>query len=230
VLGDGTLTVANLTNNLGATLTSLGRFGEAEHAFREAYAQHVSLLGENHWRTRNLARNVGRILALQQQDAEGLPWMDRAIAVRASGNDPGREGIRAQRAWMLFRIGRRAEALEEAAAAVSALERMTEKDGYMLAISQPLLARILNEIGRSKEAEPRARAAVEWLDRWGASHPRHAEAACEMGRAQLLQGKTAEGRATLERCLPVYRAWGQADRGVVESLERLLGDMARRLP
>ena len=129
---------------------------------------------------------------------------------------------------MLFRLGRRAEALEQATAAVSALERMPEEDGSTLAISRPLLARILNEIGRSKEAEPPARAAVAWLERWGPSHPRHAEAACEMGRAQLLQGMTAEGRATLEQCLPVYRAWGQADREVVESLDRLLADTARR--
>ena len=39
---------------------------------------------------------------------------------------------------------------------------------------------------------------------------------------------TAEGRATLEHCLPIYRAWGQADRQVVESLERVLADSARR--
>jgi serine/threonine-protein kinase len=230
VLGPGTLIVANLTNNLGTTLTSLGRLAEAEHAFREAHAQHLALLGENHWRTRNLSRNVGRILALQQQYAEALPWMDRAIAVRASDDDAGREGIRAQRAWILFRMGRRAEALEQATAAVSALERMTKRDGSVLAISRPLVARMLNEIGRPKDAEPPARAAVEWLERWGPSDPRHAEAACEMGRAQLLQGMTAEGRATLERCLPVYRAWGQADREVVESLERLLADSARRSP
>ncbi len=228
VLGDGTLTVANLINNLAVTLTSLGRLADAEGAFRDAYAQHVALLGENHWRTSNLARNVGRILALQQQYEEALPWMDRAIAVRASDDDAGREGIRAQRAWILFRMGRRAEALDQATAAVSALERMTEKDGSVLAFSRPLLARILNEIGRSQDAEPLARAAVKWLDRWGPSHPRHAEAACEMGRAQLIQGMTAEGRATLEQCLPVYRAWGQADREVVETLERLLADSVRR--
>ena len=229
MLGDGTLTVANLTNNLGTTLTSLGRLADAERAFRDAYAQHVTLLGEGHWRTSNLARNIGRILALQQQYAEGLPWMDSAIAARASDADAGREGIRAQRAWMLFRLGRRAEALDEAAAAVSALERMTEKDGSALAIARPMLRGC--ERNRPTEGcRTPARAAVEWLERWGPSHPRHAEAACEMGRAQLLQGMTAEGRATLEQCLPVYRAWGQADREVVESLERLLTDSARRSP
>ena len=37
VLGPGTLTVANLTNNLAVTLTSLGRLADAERAFREAF-------------------------------------------------------------------------------------------------------------------------------------------------------------------------------------------------
>ena len=115
VLGPGTLTVANLTNNLAVTLTSLGRHADAERAFREAFEQHLALLGENHWRVRNIARNIGRILALQQHFDEALPWMDRAIATRTNtsdSEDAGIEGIRAQRAWILFRLGRRAEALE----------------------------------------------------------------------------------------------------------------------
>ena len=44
----------------------------------------------------------------------------------------------------------------------------------------------------------------------------------------MLERMTVEGRAALERCLPIYRAWGQADGDVVESLDRLLGDAARR--
>ena len=39
---------------------------------------------------------------------------------------------------------------------------------------------------------------------------------------------TAEGRATLESCLPIYRVWGQADREVVESLDQLLAHAARQ--
>ena len=87
VLGPGTLTVANLTNNLAVTLTSLGRLADAERAFREAFEQHVALLGEHHWRVRNIARNIGRILSLQQQHAAALPWLDRAIAI---GGEPRR--------------------------------------------------------------------------------------------------------------------------------------------
>jgi tetratricopeptide (TPR) repeat protein len=231
VVGPDTLTVANLTNNLAVTLTSLGRLADAERAFREAFAQHEALLGENHWRMRNLARNVGRILALQQHFEEALPWMDRALAIDrnpGSSDDAGIEGIRAQRAWMVFRLGRREEALEQAAGAVSALERMKDSNaGYVLALSRAQFARILNEIGRPEDAEPVARAALAWFERWP-SHPRLAEAACEVGRSQVLQGKPAEGRATLEGCLPSYRAWGQADRDIVESLERVLADAVRR--
>ena len=108
VLGPGTLTVANLVNNLAATLTALGRHADAEHAFREAFEQHVALLGESHWRVRNLARNIGVIVALQQRYDEALPWMDRAAAIRrtpSSSEDTGLEGVRAQRAWIRVPVG-----------------------------------------------------------------------------------------------------------------------------
>jgi hypothetical protein len=158
--------------------------------------------------------------------------MDRALAIRrnpSSSEDASIEGIRAQRAWMLFRLGRREEALEQAAGAVSGLERMTDSSaGYVLAYSRAQLARILNEIGRPEDAEPVARAALAWFERWGPSHPKYAEAACEVGRSQVLQHKPAEGRATLEGCLPIYRAWGQADRDIVESLDRVLATAVRR--
>ena len=226
VLGADTLAVANLTNNLAVTLTSLGRLGDAERAFREAFDQQVSLLGEDHWRVRNNARNIGRILTLQEQYDEALPWMDRAVAIgmnRATAEDPGLEGMRSQRAWILFRLGRRAEALEAVTAAVSVLERMKHpNDGYALAFSRVLRARILVGMGRPDQAEPPLRAALVWFERWGRDHPSYADAECELGRARMLQGAIAEGKAAFERCLPIYRAWGQADREIVESIERLL--------
>jgi hypothetical protein len=100
--------------------------------------------------------------------------------------------------------------------------------GYRLAYSRVLLARILSEMGRPAAAEAQARAARTWFARWGPTNPRHADAECELGRAQLLQGLTAEGRATLAQCLPVYRGWGLADRGVLKSIERLLKEPATR--
>ena len=229
VLGPGTLTVADLTNDLGVVLAALGRHADAERALRDSIDRHVVLFGESHWRVRNVARNIGLVLALQQRYREALPWMDRAVAIRAleDGADIGLEGIRAQRAWVVFVVGRSAEALDAARRAVSAIEGMKDpNDGHVLAYSRIVLARILSETGRPDAAEPVARAAAAWFERWGRSHPKFANAECEVGRAQVLQGRTPEGRAVLERCLPIYRAWGHADPRAVQSLDRLLADPA----
>ena len=228
VLGPGTLTVANLTNNLAVTLTSLGRLADAERAFRDAFEQHLAILGEHHWRVGNIARNIGRILALQQQYATALPWLDRAIANAAAlkkPESPGLENMRAQRAWILFRLGRSAEALEAATRAISALEHMKDpNDGYALASARTTQAQLLSRMGRPGEAEAPARAALALFERWGHDNPSYAAAECELGRAKVLQGAIAEGRAALARCLPIYRAWGQADREIIESIERLLAE------
>ena len=230
VLGPGTLTVANLVNNLAATLTALGRHAEAEHAFREAFEQHVALLGESHWRVRNLARNIGVVVALQQRYDEALPWMDRAAAIRrtpSSSEDSGLEGVRAQRAWIVFQLGRREEALDDVTRAVSALEQMKDSNAeYWLAFVRVDPCAAIDGDGTTSRPRRPARAALAWFERWGPSHPKYADAECQLGRAQMLQGKTAEGRAALEHCLPVYRAWGQADRELVASIERLLADSA----
>ena len=228
VLGPGTLTVANLTNNLAVTLTSLGRLADAERAFRDAFEQHLAIVGEHHWRVGNIARNIGRILSLQQQHAAALPWLDRAIAIAAVAKKseyPGLEYMRAQRAWILFRLGRSAEALEAITHSIAALEHMKDpNDGYALASSRTTLAQLLSRMGRPGEAEAPARAALALFERWGHDNPSYAAAECELGRAKVLQGAIAEGRAVLARCLPIYRAWGQADREIIESIERLLAE------
>ena len=56
------------------TLSNLGRHDEAQRTYRAAFDIHLSLLGERHWRTVNVARNIGRALALQQRYADALTW------------------------------------------------------------------------------------------------------------------------------------------------------------
>jgi Protein kinase domain/Tetratricopeptide repeat len=162
--------------------------------------------------------------------ADGTPYlvMELVDGVLENGSDIGLEGIRAQRSWIVFAVGRSAEALDAASRAVSAIEGMKDpNDGHVLAYSRIVLARILSETGRPDAAEPAARAAAAWFERWGRDHPQLANAECEVGRALVLQGRTAEGRARLEHCLPIYRPWGHADPHSVQSLDRLLTDAAR---
>ena len=88
-------------------------------------------------------------------------------------------------------------------------------------------AQLLSRMGRPGEAEAPARAALALFERWGRDNPSYAAAECELGRAQVLQGAIAEGSAALARCLPIYRAWGQADREIIESIERVLAESKR---
>jgi hypothetical protein len=97
------------------------------------------------WQARVLAderRNIGRSLALQQRYAEALPWMYRAI----SNAEPGVGAVvmRAQRALILHRLGRR-ETTAEIASAIESLERLSSPEtARRLASAQLLLGRILS--------------------------------------------------------------------------------------
>jgi serine/threonine protein kinase len=222
LLGNRSIPVANLLNNLGVTLSLLGRRRDAEATFREAFDRHADVLGPNHWRTRNAARNVGRSLALQQRYADGVAWMDRALEVSTGARrdrDPGRLGIASQRSVMLFHLGRREDAIRELRGQTEALAAMkTDQAESVRVWVNLLLARALNDTGRPAEAEPMLAATVSWLERFPADHPRRAEADCERARSQLLQRDSAAARATLDRCLPIYRRWGLAEREIVAGL------------
>jgi tetratricopeptide (TPR) repeat protein len=220
------MTVANLFNNLATTQANLGRPADAERSFRAAFETHHSLLGERHWQTRNVARNVGRTLEMQKRHAEALVWMDRAVAASGPGDpaeDAGWLGIRAQRAQVLFRLDRRKEALAEASVVVEQLQRLTHGDAeWPLTMARVRLGRMLIEAGRPGEADPVLSAALEWFDRRGSAEALRAEAACELARARLLQRSSADEWRRLRQCLPVYRAWGPAESSTVSALERLL--------
>jgi tetratricopeptide (TPR) repeat protein len=220
VLGPGTLPEANLVNNLAVSLASLGRHAEAESAFRDSYDLHVSLVGREHWRSTNAARNVGQILALQRRFDDALPWFDRALANREAGASMW--GVRAQRAMVVFRLGRIEEGIAELRRAVGALDTPPERDAHAYANSRILLGRALVERHRAGDAEPVLREAVAWLQRYPADHPWRAEAACELGRARAARSGVGDERAGLESCLAVYRSWGLADQGVVASIDALL--------
>ena len=228
VLGAESAAVAELLNNLAVTQANAGKPLEAERSFRASFETHHALFGEEHWRTRNTARNVGRVLEIQGRYEEALGWMDRATSITA-GRDAG-EGfgvwlIRAQRAQVLFRLGRRDEALAEASTAVKNMEQAPgRRAAWNLADARVVLGRMLVEAGRPDEAEPALAAALDYFVGDEPEHIRRAEASCELGRARVLQWGRAEDRQRLRECLPVYRAWAMADRTAVAAIEKLVAE------
>ena len=227
VLGAESAAVAELINNLAVSQAHAGNSPEAERSFRTSFETHRALFGEEHWRTRNTARNVGRALEMQGRYEEALGWMDRAnsTTVGRAGDDSGVLLIRAQRAQVLFRLGRRDEALAEASTAVENLEQLqSRRAAWNLACARVLLGRMLVEAGRPGEAEATLAAALDYFAGDEPEFARRAEASCELGRARVLQGGGAEDRRRLRECLPVYRAWGLADRVALVSMEKLVSE------
>jgi serine/threonine-protein kinase len=230
VIGPDSAAVADRINNLAVSLYSEGRHEEAERLFRESYQRHSALFGENHWRTVNVARSVGGLLALQRRYAEALLWMDKAIATlrRAPHPEPTMElGMLARRAVILLRLGRREEALRALEAATEAVEALKRDDASgARTFVQLFHAVALLETGRPGEAEGPARQALATLDPLGLSHPARAEAECLLGWSLVRTGRREEGQAALAHSLPLYRAWGLADPAIIEAIDRVLSTAA----
>ena len=151
--------------------------------------------------------------------AEALSWMDRALAVAArlpnAIRNPGLFGIASQRSCHPFRmVPRRGDA--RTAHAGSALAAMkTSRPRACVSGSRCCSARALNDTGRPAEADlclaapPRGSSASPEPSAAGGSR-------CERARSQILaKSGSPEAHAVLDRCLPIYRRWGMAEREIV---------------
>jgi hypothetical protein len=124
---------------------------------------------------------------------------------------------------VLFRLGRREEALSEGLAAVEAVERLTVVDkSRPFAFTRLFLGRTLNDLGRPGDADRVLSLALGYYEAMKPDQPQRAELMCELARARARQGGGAENIERLKQCLPIYRAWGAAEPEVVADLERLL--------
>lgn len=234
IVGRESLVVANLLNNSGVTLQWLGRHREAEAHYRESFEIHRGLLGDGHLRTRNVARGIGRALTMQRRHAEALNWFDRAIADPLGDDEELRAGVwgmRAQRARVLSALDRPGDAVSEASRAVGALSRMAAAPGAdntarvsaraALGTARVTLGHLLVNADRTTDAEALIVDALTGMTGLDASHPRRAEAECELARARLARQSTDVEWARLAACLPRYSAWPLAEQDAVEALARL---------
>ena len=100
-------------HRVGLLLANEGRFAEAESTLRDALARLRLTLGADHYMLRSIARDVAVVVAAQGRVLEGLGILDslyREASRREKAPTPGIEFFNLQRAKLLLRLDRQAEA------------------------------------------------------------------------------------------------------------------------
>lgn len=80
--------VAMTLNNLGVTLTNLGRYDEAIEKYRRSLELHERLEGRDHPETGHAEHNLGYVLRRQGRYAEAQAHYERALEVRRAALGP----------------------------------------------------------------------------------------------------------------------------------------------
>jgi eukaryotic-like serine/threonine-protein kinase len=213
LIGPDSFEVADATNDVAVALAFQGKLDASVDMLREAYRQHVALMGETHWRTANAARNIALALLLLERPAEAKPWMEKALqafSVAEGENTIGTAYFRAHYAYVLEALGRRDEAITMLEAALQQIEELAPPEGeYRLADTHLLLGRALLGAGRPGAAEPHMRHTVAFRRRvQPAGHPQRATAECHLARALAALGRDAEARDLLDGCVPRIENYG----------------------
>jgi len=216
--------VANIENNIGVALAQLADYEGAEAAMRESHRLRTQVLGANHRETVRTLRNVARVVELRGRYAEALSIFDQVLVQLPATGIPheGWASFRVQRAALLWRLGRQAEASAVLEEALAQLRSDWPAGHEEIAIAMLLEERMAAAAGEGAKAVALGRQVLAMrAANLNEAHPKVFEARAELGRSLLLAGQTEEGSALLAPSLPELGTWGllhPADRAALHAV------------
>ncbi len=220
LLGATSAPLSNDWNNLGAALAVMREYEEAEDALRTSLAMRRKVLGESHKETISTWRNVARVIEMRGRFDDALQEfiaLDRLAAT--AGRPLDRAAIAVQRAQVLLRLGRVAEAEKIAQHSLKVAREGGPSERLNVTNARFLLGRVALVRGDAAMAMDHLSAVLKEREQVvGPANPRLAEARAELGRAKLLAGD-ATGRSLIEDALPDLSGWGVYHPDDVRALE-----------
>jgi serine/threonine-protein kinase len=217
IYGDDSEYTARALEGYAVTLASLGRHREAGAAFAEALSIFEGVLGPEHWRLANSARNVGQLLALQGRYREALPYLERSIQIIEKTPGPTQRPVylQGQRAMVLLGLGEVERALRELSEVAEQLaDPENEFSPDYAADGQIWLGIAQLRAGDLDAARPLFARALEIRSEiLPEQHPKLAEAQCGLFLCRSSQPNDEELESIAR-----YRAWGLAHPLLLETL------------
>jgi tetratricopeptide (TPR) repeat protein len=173
---------------------------------RAVFERHRAILGEHHWETINIQRDIAWTLLIEKRYDEALNWIDASIAAFQSldGDNGMLHYMLGQRVRILVRLGRGSETVAVVQSALAAAQAAVPQEKPELINQGDIEAAIaLLETGRAPKAEAHARACLGRTP----DPVRTALAKSLLGSA-LANTRPDEARALLAKALPAYRSYG----------------------
>jgi tetratricopeptide (TPR) repeat protein len=187
LMGSDSAKAAERSRRLGAILAVMGRYAEAEAAFRGPLAV-ADKLPSDALQVALIVGALANFLAERGRFEEAWPLQERAFPIavkRLDADSPVLAMLKVQRALLLDGLGRFAEAEQQRAEGVAILRKISADDQLELATAFQHRAHALRLQGRLGEALAAAQDAVTMSRRLlGERDPRHAAALIELAEIQ----------------------------------------------
>ena len=223
--GNDDAQISLVWNNLGTTLAQMGEFDRAVAALEQAQEIWARMGGADYEQSLNTRRNLAEILTLTGRHEESLAELRRILetAERSGVRLAVQASLRAQTAAVLCELGRLDEARREMWTAYDDVRRVEPEGARNRSSILYGVAILLLAEGKYAEAEAEfSRVIAAWGRILGADHPSIDQARLGHGRALIGLGRTADGRALIERSLERARRYPLAHRAEIEAAERAL--------
>jgi len=198
---------ADLCNELGSHLHTIGDYAAARSYFERALAIREQVLGPEHPATATSLSNLGVLLQDQGDYAAARPYYERALAIREQVLGPEHPAT----SISVNTLGYLLQAQGDYEAARPYFERALAIREQVLGANHPYTATSLNNLGMLLDSQGDYAAARPYLERalaireqvLGPEHPATAFSLNNLGALLQAQGDYAAARPYLERALAI---------------------------
>ncbi len=202
--------VADLSNELGYHLWSVGDYTGARPYYKRALAIYEKTLGPDHPNTALSLNNLGALLRAMGDLAGARPFYERALAIREKVLGPNHPDI----ATSLNSLGRLLQAMGDLTRARSYYERALAIREKALGPDHPFTATSLNNLGFLLQtlgdltgARPYYEHALAIREKaLGPDHPDTAQSFNNLGTLLQAMGELAAARQYYEQALAIFEA------------------------